>query len=182
MTSRTGMRVHSNEDGVCGNNAVQFQSCDGSSYCTALRESSCIVIVSRQLRDLWTLRSHLQRISTAMCMDPTLWATVWSGDYVGNTLKAEPMCTTKTVVADRPWWRQNWWKVCGKQFCWTGASKFRNSLVSSPRGLAHFCTKSSPGVLVFAQCVQDGCQSSWQMNTKPYVWPQHWHSFSDTQR
>ena len=50
MTSRTGMRRRSSRDGVCGNNAVQFQSCDGSGYCTALGENGCTVVVSRQLR------------------------------------------------------------------------------------------------------------------------------------
>ena len=31
-------------EGVSVNNAVQFQSCDGSSYCTALREMAAIII------------------------------------------------------------------------------------------------------------------------------------------
>ena len=65
-------------------------------------------------------------------MVPTLWETVWSDDGAGNLLKAEPMCTTKTAVAGCPWWRQNLWKVCWKQFCRTGASQIRNSLVNSP--------------------------------------------------
>ena len=64
---------------------------------------------------------------------------------VVKSLKAEPMCTAKTVMADRSWWRQNWWTMCGKQFGKTGASQFRNSLVNAPRCLAHCCTKSSPG-------------------------------------
>ena len=36
-------------EGACGNNAVQFQSCDGSSYCTTIGKSGCTDIVSRQL-------------------------------------------------------------------------------------------------------------------------------------
>ena len=87
-------------EGVCGNNAVQFQTCDDSSYSSALGEIGCIDIVS-------------------LCEIP-----VWSDDGAGNSLKAEPVCTTKTVVVHRPWWRQNWWKVCGKQFCRTGLYNF----------------------------------------------------------
>ena len=37
-------------EGVCANNAVQFQSCDGCSYCTAQGENCCTDIVSRQLQ------------------------------------------------------------------------------------------------------------------------------------
>ena len=50
MTSRTGMCMHSSTEGVCENDAVQFQSCDGSSYCTELEENGC-TDVSRQLQD-----------------------------------------------------------------------------------------------------------------------------------
>ena len=39
MTSGTVMRMSSSREEVCGNNAVQFLSCDGSSYCTALGEN-----------------------------------------------------------------------------------------------------------------------------------------------
>ena len=45
------MRIRSSRGGVCWSNAVQFQYCDGSSYCTALGENGCTDIVSRQLRD-----------------------------------------------------------------------------------------------------------------------------------
>ena len=41
----------SSREGVYGNNAVQFQSCDSSSYCTVLGENWCAHIVSCQLRD-----------------------------------------------------------------------------------------------------------------------------------
>ena len=41
----------SNREGVGGNNAVQFQSFNGSSYCTALGENCCTDIVSRKLRN-----------------------------------------------------------------------------------------------------------------------------------
>ena len=51
MTSRTGKHMRGSIEGVCGNYAVQFQSCDGSSYCTALGENDCTDTVSRQLRD-----------------------------------------------------------------------------------------------------------------------------------
>ena len=51
MTSQTGMCMHYSRDGVCGNNAVQFQSCDGSSYCTVIGENSCTDIVFRQMQD-----------------------------------------------------------------------------------------------------------------------------------
>ena len=64
-------------------------------------------------------------------MDPTLWATVWSDDGAGNSLKAKSMYMMKTVVADHPWCCHNWRKVCIKQFCRTSASQFWNSLVSS---------------------------------------------------
>ena len=58
-----------------------------------------------------TWLSNLQQRSTtncAMCMDQTSWATVWSDDGAGNSLKAETMCITKTVVANHAWWHQNW--------------------------------------------------------------------------
>ena len=45
------MSMRSSREEVYGNYAVQFQSCDGSSYCTVLGENGCIVIVSCQLRD-----------------------------------------------------------------------------------------------------------------------------------
>ena len=45
------MRMHSSRERLCGNNAVQFQSCDGSSYCTALADIGNTDIVSRKLRD-----------------------------------------------------------------------------------------------------------------------------------
>ena len=51
MRNRSGMRIRSCREGVCGNNAVRFKSCDGSSYCTTLEENGCTVMVSRKLRD-----------------------------------------------------------------------------------------------------------------------------------
>ena len=74
------MRMRNNREEVRGNNAVQFQSCDGSSYCTALGENGCT------------------NISPTNCENP-----LWSDDGAGNSLKAEPMFTKKTAVADRPW-------------------------------------------------------------------------------
>ena len=61
MTSRTGMRIRISREGVCGNNAVQFQSYVGSSYCTALGENCCTYIVSRQLRDSFMVRRAMVR-------------------------------------------------------------------------------------------------------------------------
>ena len=122
MTSPTGMLMHSSREGVCGNNKVQFQSCDGSSYCTALRKMAALILPPVNCEIL-----------------------VWSDEGAGNSFKVELMCTTKTLVANRPWWRQHWWKFCGKQFCRTGASHFRNSLVNSSRCLAQCCMKPSPG-------------------------------------
>ena len=43
---QTGMHMHSCKEGVCENNAVQFQSCNGSSYFTALGENGCTDICS----------------------------------------------------------------------------------------------------------------------------------------
>ena len=73
------------------------------------------------------------------------------------------------------------WQVV---FCRICDSQFQNSLFSSssPRCLAHSCAKLSPGGLVFRKCVQNKCQSSWQMNAKPNVWPQHLHSSSHAWR
>ena len=51
MTSQMRMRMYSSRDAVCRNNAVQFQSCDATSYCTALGESGCTGIVSHHLQD-----------------------------------------------------------------------------------------------------------------------------------
>ena len=51
MTSRTGMRMRSSREGVCGNNTVQFQPCDRGNYCTVLGENGCTDIVSYQMQD-----------------------------------------------------------------------------------------------------------------------------------
>ena len=56
---------------------MQFQSCDGSSYCTALGENGCTDIVSCQLRDSSMFRQ-------------------WCRQFT----KAKPMCMMKTVVAN----------------------------------------------------------------------------------
>ena len=69
-------------------------------------------------------------------MGPTLWVTVWSDYGEGNSLKVELLCTMRTVEVDCPWCGQNWWKVCSKQFCRTGASQFRKS---------HNCTNCRVG-------------------------------------
>ena len=50
MTSRMGVHMHCGREGVCECNAVQFQSCDGSSYCTELGENGCTDIL-HQLHD-----------------------------------------------------------------------------------------------------------------------------------
>ena len=42
-----------------GNNAVQFQSCDGSSYCTELGENGCTDIVSRQACEIRAVIRYL---------------------------------------------------------------------------------------------------------------------------
>ena len=96
-----GMRMRSSREGAHGDNAVQFQSCDGCSYCTVLGKNGCNHIVSRQLRDSSMVRR-------------------WCGQF----MKAETMCTSKTIVADRLWWRQNWWKVWRKQFAETALHNF----------------------------------------------------------
>ena len=44
ITSQTGMRMRSSREGVCGNNAVKFQSCDVSRYCIALGENAALVL------------------------------------------------------------------------------------------------------------------------------------------
>ena len=49
MTSWTEMHICCIGEGACGNNAVQFQSCDGSSYFTALGENGCTYIVFCEL-------------------------------------------------------------------------------------------------------------------------------------
>ena len=117
MTCWTEMHMRRSREGVCENNAVQFQSCDSSSYCTAL----------------------------GYCHLPAARFQYGQTSGAGNSLKAKPIRITKTIVVNHPWWCQNWWKVCDKQICRTGASQFWNSVVSSPRCLAHCCTKSSPG-------------------------------------
>ena len=64
MTSQMGTHMRSSREGVSGNNAMQFQSCDGSSYCTVLRENGCTdnLLAERfyQLPDFCMLRSNLQ--------------------------------------------------------------------------------------------------------------------------
>ena len=74
MISRTEMRMRSNREGVCGNIAVQFQSCDGSSYCTGLpdwaisRELGYPKVLlatgffERRFANLWATRKFDERI------------------------------------------------------------------------------------------------------------------------
>ena len=69
MTSQSGMCT-------CGNNAVQFQSCGVSSYCTALGKNSCTDSLLPTVRFMWlldfcTLRSNLQQRSPANCANCT---------------------------------------------------------------------------------------------------------------
>ena len=52
ITSQTGMCIPTSREGVCGNNAVQFQSCVFRSYCTALGENGCTDIISCQLQEM----------------------------------------------------------------------------------------------------------------------------------
>ena len=46
--------MHTSIEGVCGNNAVQFQSCVFSSYYTALGENGCTDIISYQLQEMYS--------------------------------------------------------------------------------------------------------------------------------
>ena len=127
VTSWTGMCICR----VCGNNAVQFQSCDGSSYCTVLGENGRTDIVSCQLRDSSSYEISARSEAISSRDPPPIVPGAWTWHYeqrYGQMMKAEQMCMAKTTVTDCPWW----WKVCGKQFCRTGASQFCNSLVSSP--------------------------------------------------
>ena len=75
------MRTRSSREGVCENTAMQFQSCDGSSYCTMLGENSCTNIVSRQLRDScgYQISAPSEAISSR---DPQLIVPrVWTRNY-----------------------------------------------------------------------------------------------------
>ena len=105
MTSWTGMCIRRSREGVCKNNAMQFLFSYGSSYCTAPGEMAVLSSANSEI-------------------------LVWSDDGAGNSLKADSMCTTQIVVTEHSRWCQNWWEVCGKQFCRTGASQFRNFLVN----------------------------------------------------
>ena len=82
MTSRTEMRIRNNRKEVCGNNAVQFQSCEGNSYCTGLGENGCTDISPANCEIRTVIRfMHVKKQSPkdiyftancATCMDPTL--------------------------------------------------------------------------------------------------------------
>ena len=76
----TGMRMRSSREGVCGIMQYSF------SLVTA-------VVLTQSLEKMVALL-----LSPAICEIP-----VWPDDGVGKSLKAEQMCTTKTVVVDRPW-------------------------------------------------------------------------------
>ena len=76
MASCTEMRMRSNTEGVCGNNAVQFQFCVGSSYCTALGENGCTDIVSRQLRDFSMVRRWCRQCARPSLVTPELMENV----------------------------------------------------------------------------------------------------------
>ena len=111
----------SSREGVCGNNAVQFQSCDGSSYCTALGENDCTDIVFHQLRDSSMVRRW--------CGQFTEGRTNHDEDRSGRP----SLLTTELMESVRKADLQN---RCLKNSKLSG--KF-------PRCLPHCCTKSSPG-------------------------------------
>ena len=77
----------STREGVCGNNAVPFQSCDGSSYCTLLGGNDCTDIVSCQLRVHTVIRFlHAQKQSPAETISvPCAWTQHYEPQY-GQTM------------------------------------------------------------------------------------------------
>ena len=64
--TKTGIRMHSSRGVVFANNAEQFQSYDGSTYYTVLRENDYTDTVSSQLRDscYYQISAHSEVIST----------------------------------------------------------------------------------------------------------------------
>ena len=69
---------------------------------------------------------------------------LWSKECAGNSLKAKPMYTTKTVVADLPGDARTDVKSAESNFVEPALHIFPKSLVNSPRSLAHCSAKSSP--------------------------------------
>ena len=81
ITSQMGMCMCSSREEVFGNNVVQFQSCDGSSYCTALGENGFIDIVSCQLWDSsgYQISACSEAISSRD--PPPIVPRVWARQY-----------------------------------------------------------------------------------------------------
>ena len=115
MTRRKGMGMCSSGEGVCGNNAVQFQSCDGSSYCTALGENGwCINILSRHLRD-----SYVYQIS-----ERAIQKKKWSGMLTRGIMllhdNARPHTAHATRVHPRRQWHDFFKKIVYLNLIFTG--------------------------------------------------------------
>ena len=98
---------------------MQFQSCDCSSYCTALGKMATLIL------------------SPANCEIP-----VWSDDGAGNSLKADLKCTTMALVVEvTPELMESVRQAVLQNRHFT----ISELSVNSPRCLGHCCTKSSPG-------------------------------------
>ena len=81
MSSRTGMRMGSSREGICGNNAVQFQSCDGSSYCTALGEKALLILslANCEIREVSRFSARSEAIASRDL--PPIVPRVWTRHY-----------------------------------------------------------------------------------------------------
>ena len=132
-TNWTGTRMRSSTEGISGNSAVQFQSCEGSSYCIALGENGCTDIVSCQLRDSYGYQISARSKAISSRDAPPILCHVHGTDIISDSVVRVIHSRPNQCAWRRPSWPTVWWKVCDKQFCRIGASQFRNSLINSPR-------------------------------------------------
>ena len=105
MTSRTGMLMCSSREGVCGNNTVWFQSCDRSSYCTALGGNGCSDNVSCQLRDSCSYQISTcseaisSRIVVGLGFTMLLTSQVISIAFYSEREKSAKFCSEALILA-----------------------------------------------------------------------------------
>ena len=81
-------------------------SCDSSSFCTVLGENGALMLSPTNCETLAVIRFLHAQKSTANC------ATVWCGQYTEGQTDVE----VEDHSGRRPWWCQNWCKVCGSHF------------------------------------------------------------------
>ena len=116
MTSQTGMCMHSSREAVCGNNAVQFQSCDDSSYCTVLAEHGSTDIVSYQLWNFCGYQISARSPAEKHQYYKTVRRTYFSSVSVGVCHALQSIVHTILLLIMPYTWHQYYKTVCRTYF------------------------------------------------------------------